>query len=515
MKMFTHSLLTRSLLTRSLSSALFAAALTLSLAGVSRAEPETITFLHVNDVYEISPKGGAGGLGQLGALLKAERASAKYTITTLGGDLLSPSILSGMTQGSQMIELMNALKLDVAVPGNHEFDFGEALLATRVGESNFPWLGTNVLDASGKPAAGMVATHLIKTGAYTIGFFGLLTPQTDVLSSPGENITFASVIEAAKTAVAALKEAGADVIVALTHLDIASDRELVRSVKGINLVLGGHDHDPMTVFEGNVLIHKSGYDARHLGAVDMTVDIVEKRGKMKLVVSYAWRMTSTVGVTPDQAIQTIVDKYQSKLDRELDVVIGETSVMLDSQRSSLRTGETNFGNLIAQAMMESVGADIGLTNGGGIRGDRTYDPGTKLTRKDILGELPFGNVTLLIELSGADLLEALENGVSEVENKAGRFPQIAGMTMVYDPSAPAGSRVTEVKVGGAALDKNKAYRIATNDYMAAGGDGYASLKRAKIIIDAAGATLMATTVINYVEAAKTISPKTDGRISTK
>ena len=503
------------ILTNSLSSALFAVVLTLSLPGVTQAEPETITFLHVNDVYEISPKGGVGGLGQLGALLKAERAKAKYHITTLGGDLISPSILSGLTKGSQMIELMNALEFDVAVPGNHEFDFGTELFSTRVGESNFPWLGTNVLDASGKPTAGMVATHLIKTGDYTIGLFGLLTPETDILSSPGENTNFASFIEAARTAVEELKEAGADVIVALTHLNIASDRELVRSVKGINLILGGHDHDPMTVFENNVMIHKSGYDAHHLGAVDLTVDIVEKRGKKKLVVRYAWRMTSTGGVTPDQGIQSIVDKHQTKLDKELDVVIGETSVMLDSQRFSVRTGETNFGNLIAEAMMASVGADIGLTNGGGIRGDRTYDPGTKLTRKDILGELPFGNLTLLIELSGADLLEALENGVSEVENKAGRFPQIAGMTMVYDPSAPAGSRVIEVKVGGAALDKNRAYRVATNDYMQAGGDGYASLKRGKIIIDAAGAIFMATTVINYVEKAKTISPKTDGRIATK
>ena len=98
------------------------------------------------------------------------------------------------------------------------------------------------------------------------------------------------------------------------------------------------------------------------------------------------------------------------------------AVMLDTQRSSVRTGETNFGNLIAEAIMASVGADVGLTNSGGIRGDRTYDPGTKLTRKDILGELPFGNVTLLIEVSGSDLLEALENGVSSVEDKAGRFP---------------------------------------------------------------------------------------------
>ncbi|MCK5621763.1 MAG: 5'-nucleotidase C-terminal domain-containing protein, partial [Alphaproteobacteria bacterium] len=187
----------------------------------------------------------------------------------------------------------------------------------------------------------------------------------------------------------------------------------------------------------------------------------------------------------------------------------------DTQRASVRTAETNFGNLIADAMRAGVGADIAIANGGGIRGDRTYEAGTVLTRKDVLTELPFGNVTVLLELSGADVLAALENGVSQVEEKAGRFPQVSGLSFTYDPSAAAGSRVVEVMIGGKKLDKAKTYKVATNDYMAGGGDGYAALKKGKVLIDASGATYMATMVMNYIAANAPVSPKVEGRIKTK
>jgi len=485
------------------------------LTATSQAEPVKITFLHVNDVYEISPKGGKGGFAELMTLLKKERAAAAHSITTFGGDLISPSVMSGLTKGTQMVELMNAIGADVAVPGNHEYDFGPEVAAKRYAESKFPWLGANVLGKDGKPAGGLTATTVIEVGGVNVGFFGLLDPETDVLSSPGPDITFAPLVETAKAAVKDLQAAKAQFIVALTHIDFADDRELARSVKGINLILGGHDHDPITFFENNVLIHKSGTDAHYLGAIDVTLDWVEKRGKTRLTVLPAWRMPSTAGVAPDPEIAKIVDKHNAKLDAELDVVIGKTAVQLDSRRASVRGGETAIGNLIAEAMRTAVGADVGLTNGGGIRGKKIYDPGTALTRKDILTELPFGNVTLLLEVSGADLLAALENGVSRVEDKAGRFPQIAGMTLLYDPKAPKGSRVVAATVGGQPLDKGKTYTVATNDYMGNGGDGYASLKNAKQLIDKSGATLMATTVMDYIAKKGEVSPQLDGRTKAK
>jgi 5'-nucleotidase / UDP-sugar diphosphatase len=490
-----------------------AAALVLLLAGTAFAEPVTITLLHTNDVYEIAPKDGRGGLAELMTLLERERAAAAHSITTFGGDLISPSVLSGLTQGTQMIELYNRLGTEVAVLGNHEFDFGPEVLAARVAASAFPWLGSNVLGPDGRPALGTVATHMIERAGYRIGFFGILAPETDVLSSPGAAITFAPIVATATAAVARLQADGADLIIALTHDDIADDRALARSVDGIDVILGGHDHDPITFYEGGVLIAKAGYDAHYLAAIDLVVDRVMEREEEVVEVIPAWRYLSTAGVAPDPEIKAVVDRYNAELDAQLNVPVGTTSVALDSRRITVRTAESNFGNLISDAIRTAVGADVALTNGGGIRGDRTYDAGTVLTRKDILSELPFGNVTVLIELSGADLLAALENGVSDVEGTAGRFPQVSGMTYRYDAGKPALSRIVAVEVGGAPLEMGRTYRLATNDFIFGGGDGYAALTRGKAIIDPSAGTLMATTVMDHIAQQGEVAPQVEGRIT--
>ena len=498
---------------RRLRALLAAGALVLSLAASAAAEPATITFLHVNDVYETLPIGGQGGLAELGTLLKQERTRNAHSLTTFGGDLISPSVLSGLTKGTQMIDLMSRLGVDVAVLGNHEFDFGPELLAERIKASSFTWLGTNVLGPDGKPAAGTVATRMIEIAGYKVGVFGLLTTDTDVLSSPGTDITFAPIVATAAAAVEELRAAGADLIVALTHENLSDDRELVRRIQGIDLILGGHDHDPMTIYEGGTLIAKAGHDAHYLAVIDLRVDRVEKRGKQVVEVLPSWRYLSTAGIAPDPEIRAVVEHYQAELDRDLSQPVGTTSVLLDTRRSTVRVAESNFGDLVADAIRDRVGAEVALTNGGGIRGDRTYDPGTVLTRKDILTELPFGNVAILIELSGADLLAALENGVSQIEDAAGRFPQIAGMTFSFDPAKLAGHRIVAVTVGGAPLDRARTYKVATNEYIFGGGDGYAVLGRGKPLIDASAATLMATVVMDAIAREGKIAPKVEGRIT--
>jgi 5'-nucleotidase / UDP-sugar diphosphatase len=489
-------------------------ALAVLLAGAARAEPVTITVLHTNDVYEIAPKEGRGGLAELATLLQRERAAAEHSITTFGGDLIWPSVLSSLTQGKQMIELYNLLGTDVAVLGNHEFDFGPEVLAKRIEESDFPWLGTNVLGRDGKPAVGTVDLHMMDVGGYRIGFFGLLTPETAVLSAPGPDITFAPPIETATAAIERLEAAGADVIVALTHDDIADDRELVRRVEGIDLILGGHDHDPITFYEGATLIVKAGYDAHYLAAIDLAVDRVKKGNDNEVeVVPMAWRYLSTTGVEPDPKIEAVVTRYENQLDKELAVPVGTTTVMLDTRRSTVRGAESNFGDLVADAMRASVGAQVALMNGGGIRGDRTYAPGTVLTRKDVLTELPFGNVTVLLELSGADLLAALENGVSQVEDGAGRFPQVSGMSFTYDPARPPGSRLVKAEIGGQPVEATRFYKLATNEYVYGGGDGYEALSRGRALIDPSGATLLASMVMDYIARQGKVAPETEGRIT--
>jgi 5'-nucleotidase / UDP-sugar diphosphatase len=490
-----------------------APALALILAAPALADPVTITFLHTNDVYEIVPKDGRGGLAELATLLQEERASAEHSITTFGGDLISPSVLSGLTLGAQMIELYNLLGTDVAVLGNHEFDFGPDLAAQRIEESDFPWLGTNVLGPDGQPAVGTVDLHVMDVAGYRIGFFGLVAPDTDVLSAPGPGITFAATIATAEAAVQRLEEQGADLIVALTHINLSDDRALASSVEGIDLILGGHDHDPITFFEDDTLIVKAGYDAHYLAAVDLVVDRVKEDDEEVVTVVPSWRYLSTAGVAPAPEIKAVVEHYQDQLDEELGVPVGTTTVELDTRRETVRAAESNFGNLIADAIREGVGADVALMNGGGIRGDRTYPAGTVLTREDVLGELPFGNITVLVELSGADLLAALENGVSQVEDVAGRFPQVSGMTFAYDPSKAAGSRVVRVEVGGVPLDLGRMYKVATNDYVYSGGDGYIALSKGKALIDASGGTLMASMLMDYITEKGEIAPQVEGRIT--
>lgn len=492
------------------------AALGVALAGRglrAATPPATITLLHHNDTYEIAPRKGVGGYAPFMTLLKAERARNPDSVCTFAGDLLSPSIQSGITKGRQMIELENAIGTQVAVPGNHEFDFGPAVAAERIGASAFPWLGTNVLGPDGRPAAGCLDWTMREVAGFKLGFLGLLTPATAELSKPGDAITFAPVIAAASAAVAELRRRGADLVVALTHLDIAEDRALAATVKDIDIVLGGHDHEPITFYENGKLILKAGSDMQYLAAIDVAIARVEAKDRPAIAWRPAWRFVPAAGVEADAATAAVVQGWTDQLDAELARPVGVLAVDLDSRRETVRTREAAIGDLVADAMRLSTGADCALTNGGGLRGDRTYEPGHELTRRDVLTELPFGNLTVVTELSGADIAAALENGVSQVADRAGRFPQVSGLAFSWDGRKPPGGRVSAVTLAGAPLDPARTYRLATNDYMLAGGDGYASLGRGRVVVDPSGATLMASTVINYVTAlGGSVAVRPDGRI---
>ncbi len=472
----------------------------------------TLTLLTVNDVYEIAPVQGQGGLAELMTLLRAERATATHHLTTVNGDFLSPSLMSSMFKGAQMVALFNALRVDMVVFGNHEFDLDPEVTQQRIAESTFPWLGTNVLGPDGKPFGGSLATMTRQVGELTVGFFGLLTPETAELSRYGSAVTLAPVVPTARAAVEELRKAGADVIIALTHLTIAEDRAVAQQVSGISVILGGHEHNPITWYESGTLIQKSGYDAHYLGRIDLVIEKKATEKGPQVTVTPSWRMIANRGVPPDASVAPVVAQYTAALDQELAQPVGQTQTALNSRTDAVRTQETTMGNLIADALRAALQADVALTNGGGIRGNRLYDAGSTLTRRDIRQELPFGSVGVLLTLSGADLMAALENGVSQVEAKAGRFPQVSGLHFVYNPDKPVGSRVVAVQVGGKALDPTATYRVATNDYMLQGGDGYSSLSKGKALVDASGGTLMATTVMGYIAAKGTVAPQIEGRI---
>ena len=496
--------------------ALVLAAALAALAPVALAAPLSLTLVHVNDWDQMAGIEGAGGAAKIAAVVAEERARAEagggHAIVTFGGDIISPSVLSGIDKGAHMVDLANAVGFDVAVPGNHEFDFGPDVLQQRLAESETIWLAGNVSVAGGD-FPGAAATTVVERDGYRIGFLGLVTTDTPVISSPGPDVIFAPAAEAGARLAQDLKAAGADIVIALTHQGLGTDLELLRTVEDIDVVLGGHDHLLIARHDGRQAVMKTGSQGRHVGVLTLTIDRVEGRsGVPKVVWTPEFCLRSTAGIEGDAALAAKVDAYQARLDETLDVVIGETATELDTRGFLSGSAETAFGNLLADAMRQATGADIALSNGGGIRGDTVYPPGTPLTRKTVLTELPFGNKTVVLRLTGAQVRAALENGVSRAEHPSGRFPQVSGLAFSFDGREPPGERVTGVTVAGTPLEDGRTYTLATNDFLARGGDDYRVFKAAEVLVDSASGKLMAGQLIDHIVLAGTVAPVTEGRI---
>ena len=305
-------------------------------------------------------------------------------------------------------------------------------------------------------------------------------------------------------------------MIAVVHAEHSQDYALQDSHK-FDLIVSGHDHDLRIGYDGLSAYVETSTEANYLPVVDLNVVVTPASGDKKRTVAWTpeFRIIDTATVTPDPDTQKIVEDLKTKLSAELDVQIGTTVNELSSKRAVVRGEESAMGDLIADAMIAQSGAEVAVTNGGGIRGDKVYPAGTVLTRKDVFTELPFGNKTVVEEILGADLLAGLENGFSQVEQGAGRFPQVGGMTVTADLTKAAGARVQTVTINGKPLDPAATYKLATNDYMIGGGDGYTAFSKGKVLVDPSAAHLMASDVIDYIQAKKTVDVKVDGRITLK
>jgi len=473
-------------------------------------ETATLRIILTADHYELPPKNGRGGYAKLASVVNWEKAGAEHSIFVHAGDAYSPSLLSSMDKGKSTVDMLNAVGVDYMVLGNHEWDFGPEVARKRIWESNFPILASNARDKDGLPIDGTVRTAMVNVGPFRVGIMGLITPNTKVLASPKTD-TFLSVVDTAAALSKELKGQGANLIVALAHLDYVEDMELFQSGV-VDVLLSGHDHYHILFDNGKAVWMDSGEDAEKVGVMDVHMKSFMKRGKKRFDWEADMRFVDTKDIPEDGAIAAKVKGYEKFLSKELDIEIGKTLSELDSRKKTVRTEEAAIGNLITDAMRDGVDADIGLTNGGGIRAKKIYAPGTMLTRRDFLKELPFGNVVVKLSLTGAQVWDVLENGVSEIEQQSGRFPQVSGMSFTYNPKAKAGARVVSVKIGSQSLNKGRTYTMATNDYMASGGDGYSVLKKAKVIINASNATIMASMVMDYIKGKGSVSPKVEGRI---
>ncbi len=476
--------------------------------------PIKVTFLHVNDVYQFTPVDGgkSGGLARLLTLKKQALKENPNTIFTLGGDTLSPSVETRTYKGSQMIDAWNAIGLDYAVFGNHEFDLKMPDLLKRLAESKFTWLGANVVYAdSGKIFADTPPFIIREFNGVKVAMFGLLLPEAKETSSMDDSLKITDYCLTANLIVSRLRAVEkVDAVVALTHLFMAQDKKLAECAD-IDLILGGHEHTLLQSSSNGTPIFKMTADARELGKFTLNFDRTTKK-----LISMDWEIIPVTDEIPEAPeFAPVVAKYKDLL-QELAEPVGRTAVLLDAGSESNRTKETNIGNFIADAFRQATDADIGFVNGGSIRADITYNPGI-LTKRAVLSILPFNNAIVKVELTGKTLREILEHGVarSAEDNEPGRFPQVSGLTFKFDASRPVGNRVTEILVGGKPLDDNKKYTLATSDFLVSnGGDGYTMFKDAKILINKDAAKKDAEILQNAIKNSpnQTISPKVEGRI---
>ena len=448
-------------------------------------------------------------MARLATLVRRVRDENPNTLFLFGGDTLSPSPLSSVLQGRQMIAAFNALGLDLATFGNHEFDFGPGALAERMGESRFAWLSANVRDrASGKPFGGAERSRLVTLGGVAVGLFGLTMAGAAQTSSPGPDVVFDEPLATGRAVADELRRRGARVVVALTHQPMTDDRALAAGAD-VDLVLGGHEHEPLVAEERRAIVTKPGSDARYLVRVDLWLT---REGRL---VERTWSFQEvSARVPPDPAMAALVEGYARQTRDMLATVVGRSAVPLEARASRLRTSETNLGNFVADVMRERLGADVALTNGGGIRSEQEF-PAGPITRGDVLGFLPFANVAVTLELGGADLRLALEQGLAGLEREAGAFLQVSGLTLTYDPRREAGRRVLTVSVNGAPLDEARTYVVAANDYLLRGGDGFTAFARGRVLVGPESGPDLAAIVLEAIGRRGTIAPALEGRIRSR
>ena len=478
-------------------------------ASAKGVEP-TFTLLLVNDVYRMSEVDGRGGFARLNAVVKAERARGVPMLYAHAGDTLSPSLMSGIDRGAHIVELLNVAPPDVFVPGNHEFDFGPTVFAQRMGEAAFPVFAANLRNAEGKPLGGLRDRMVVTLGGIRVGVVGIALASTPEKSQSGD-LRFASEIETLRHEAQSLREEGADLVVGVCHTARPTDEAIVKA-RLVDILLSGHDHDLLLHYDGQTVLAESSVDAQYITAVDVAVT-VRGSGKERRV---AWRPTFRVhdsaSVPPDPETLAVVRRLEGQLARELDVPVCTIAQPLDSRIASVRARQASFGDLVADALRAATRADIAITNGGGIRGNRLYPVGTVLTRRDILTELPFGNTTVLVSLTGAQVLGLLEVGLTDAGRPAGRFPQVSGLVVTVDPAAVPGHRVVSVLVDGQPLAEERAYTVASNNFLYDGGNGYGGLAEGRTLVGGTDGKLVANEVMAYLRRHDPFSVPADGRI---
>jgi len=526
---------------------------TLLVAGIPVAMAQggeyTLTVLHTNDVHarilQLDQYGSScgeedaaegkcfGGVARRATMIDEIRAEGDNLILVDAGDQFQGTLFYNEYKGEAAQRFMNALDYDAMAVGNHEFDDGPGVLGSFIRGVDLPVLSANINASQEPELAGLIKPYVVlEVGGEKIGLIGCTTEDTAILSSPGPNVVFNNIETSVTAAVLELEGMGINKIVLLSHAGIGRDKQVAAAVDGIDVIVSGHTHTYLSNTDEDaagpypvvvdspagtpVLVVSDAAWGKYLGRLDVTFDA---NG-----VPVSWQgnpITLDASVPQDPDMLAEAQALDEPLEALRNQLIGSAAVDLDGDRDSCRFGECNLGNLIADAVVWATateGTQIAFLNGGSIR---TSIPAGDVSRGDVLEVLPFGNTIATFELTGADVWLALENGVSRAENPenegTGRFPQVAGMRFTWNPSLPAGSRVTSVDVknqdgGYSPIDMSAAYKVAANAFMRGGGDGYDVFAERAINPYDFGPTL-ADSVEDYITAHSPVATEVEGRIT--
>ncbi|WP_306061534.1 bifunctional metallophosphatase/5'-nucleotidase [Natronococcus wangiae] len=444
-------------------------------------------------------------------------ADRRENVLRLGnGDDLASSVLSAVFDGRHMVDALNAGGLDYDTFGNHDFDMEPEILRKRVADSEFTWVSANVREKASSDVfaaeAGAARYAIEEVGGVAVGITGVITVEASEITSIGEDTRVLNPAKTLAEVVPEMREEGADAIVVLSHVAGSEARSVAEAVNGIDVIVGDHAAEVLDEPEvvNDTLLSFVGDEFEYVSELALCVGedgITDHEFTRHETAALA----EVEAIEPHPDVQAVREEYETKLEAEIDEVIGETEIALDTRRETIRTRESNLGNFVADAMRDETGADLALMNGGGIRSDTLYGPG-EITNRTVVDILPFPNHVVILEVTGEILRVALENGVSQIEDLSGRFPQVSGFSYTFDPDAPVGERVREVCIRGDPVDPSATYTLATNDFVAGGGDGYEMLADATVLLYSDAGPLLSTLVITTIEAESPIAPEIEGRI---
>ncbi|OIP87666.1 MAG: multifunctional 2',3'-cyclic-nucleotide 2'-phosphodiesterase/5'-nucleotidase/3'-nucleotidase [Rhodobacterales bacterium CG2_30_65_12] len=519
---------------------LFASGAVLALSTGAGFADYTLTILHTNDFHsrfepiskydsgcsEADNQEGKcfGGSSRLMTAVNEARARSNNSILVDGGDQFQGTLFYTYYKGAFAAEMMNKLGYDAMTVGNHEFDDGPEVLRGFMDSVEFPVLMSNA-DFSGEPNLSdkLVKSTVIERGGETLGLIGLTPVDTDELSSPGRNVIFTDPSGAVQAEVDKLSAEGVNKIIVLSHSGYVVDQRVAAQTTGVDVIVGGHDHSLLsntiegakgpypTMVNDTAIVQAYAY-GRFLGELNVTFD---DAGKVIEAVGEPIIMDATV--TEDEATKARIGEAAGPLEEIRNKVVAETADAINGDRDSCRAIECQMGNLVADAMLDRVrdqGIQIAIQNGGGLRASIDAGP---VTMGEVLTVLPFQNTLSTFFVTGQVVIDALENGVSQIEEGAGRFPQVAGLRFTFDATGEPGARVADVMVADGMdwkpIDPAATYGMVSNNFVRNGGDGYKMFLTATNVYDF-GPDLADVTA-EYLADRSPYTPFVGGRIAAK